>query len=315
MDSLSPLPPHAAVIRPAAAQPYSPFNKDRRFPPSRMAKLNFLFWRGAIPLLAAFLLAAAPAAAAPEAELWPRWLAHQQGSSLSVDHSVWDDFLSRYLRRGVDGIMRVRYAQVSPDDRKSLKGYIDALAAAPVGKLDRPEQLAFWINLYNALTVSTVLGHYPVASIRDIDISPGLFEDGPWGKKLIAVEGEPLSLDDIEHRILRPIWRDPRLHYALNCAAIGCPDLQPVAFAARILESQLDAAARAYVNHPRGADVEGGELIISSIYVWYAADFGGDDVSIIAHLRRYADAALDRALAGRSKVDNHSYDWALNDDR
>ena len=79
--------------------------------------------------------------------------------------------------------------------------------------------------------------------------------------------------------------------------------------------SQLDAAARAYVNHPRGADVEGGELIISSIYVWYAADFGGDDVSIIAHLRRYADAALDRALAGRSKVDNHSYDWALNDDR
>ena len=314
MDSLSPLPPHAAVIRPAAAQPYSPFNKDRRFPPSRMAKLNFLFWRGAIPLMAAFLLAAAPAAAAPEAELWPRWLAHQQGSGLSVDHSVWDDFLSRYLRRGADGIMRVRYAQVSPADRKSLKGYIDALAAAPVGKLDRPEQLAFWINLYNALTVSTVLDHYPLASIRDIDISPGLFEDGPWGKKLIAVEGEPLSLDDIEHRILRPIWRDPRLHYALNCAAIGFRTLSR----SRLRQgcsSRSSMPPRAPMSIIRAARTSRAANSSSLRSMSGMRRLGGDDVSIIAHLRRYADAALDRALAGRSKVDNHSYDWALNDDR
>lgn len=211
--------------------------------------------------------------------------------------------------------MRVNYGRVSPADRKSLEAYLDALAATPIGKLDRPQQLALWINLYNALTIRTVLDHYPIGSIRDVDISPGLFEDGPWGKKLIAVEGEPLSLDDIEHRILRPIWRDPRLHYALNCAALGCPDLQPAAFEAPILESQLDEAARAYINHPRGARIDGGHLIVSSIYVWYAADFGGGDISIIAHLRRYADAALDRALAGRSNIDKDSYDWALNDDR
>ena len=169
--------------------------------------------------------------------------------------------------------------------------------------------MALWINLYNALTIRTVLDHYPIGSIRDVDISPGLFEDGPWGEKLIAVEGEPLSLDDIEHRILRPIWRDPRLHYALNCAALGCPDLHPAAFEAPILESQLDEAARAYVNHPRGARIDSGDLIVSSIYVRYAADFGGGDISIIAHLRRYADAALDRALAGRSNIDKDSYDW------
>lgn len=280
-----------------------------------MAKLISLLGRGAVLLLAALLLAAAPATAAPEAELWPRWLTHQPGSSLAVDHAVWDDFLSRYLRRGTDGIMRVNYGRVSPADRKSLEAYLDALAATPIGKLDRPEQLALWINLYNALTIRTVLDHYPIGSIRDVDISPGLFEDGPWGKKLIAVEGEPLSLDDIEHRILRPIWRDPRLHYALNCAALGCPDLHPAAFTAPILESQLDEAARAYVNHPRGARIDSGDLIVSSIYVWYAADFGGGEVSIIAHLRRYADAALDRALAGRSNIDKDSYDWALNDDR
>jgi hypothetical protein len=280
-----------------------------------MAKLNFLFRRGAFPLLAALLLAAAPVMAAPEAELWPRWLAHQQGSGLAIDHAIWDDFLSRYLRRGTDGIMRVRYGQVSPADRRSLAAYLDALAATPIDKFDRPEQLAFWINLYNALTLRTVLDHYPSSSIRDIDISPGLFEDGPWSKKLIAVEGEPLSLDDIEHRIIRPIWRDPRLHYALNCAALGCPDLQPSSFKAPILEVQLDAAARAYVNHPRGVRIAGGDLVVSSIYVWYAADFGGGDVSIIAHLRRYADAPLDRALKGHLEIDDDSYDWALNDDR
>ena len=315
MDLLSPLPSHAAVIRPAAARPYSPFNKDRRFLPSRMATLNYLFGRGAIPLLAAFMVATAPVLATPEAELWPRWLAHQQGSGLAVDHAVWDNFLSGYLRRGADGTMRVKYGQVRPADRKSLEGYLDALAATPVGKLDRPEQLAFWINLYNALTMRTVLDHYPVRSIRDIDISPRLFDDGPWGKKLIAVEGEPLSLDDIEHRILRPIWRDPRLHYALNCAALGCPDLQPASFKAPAMELQLDTAARAYVNHPRGVRIDGGDLAVSSIYVWYAADFGGDDASIIAHLRRYADGALELALAGRSNIDDDSYDWTLNDDR
>ncbi len=101
------------------------------------------------------------------------------------------------------------------------------LAATSADRLRRAEQFPFWINLYNALTVKVVLDHYPVEIIRDIDISPGLFADGPWGKKLVTVEGEALSLDDIEHRILRPIWKDPRLHYVLNCAALGVPIFSP----------------------------------------------------------------------------------------
>ena len=137
-------------------------------------------------------------------------------------------FLAQHLRTGEDGIARIGYGAVSDEDRKSLDAYIAALAGHPGSRraLNRAEQQAYWINLYNALTVQVILDHYPVESIRDIDISPGLFADGPWGKKLVTIEGEAVSLDDIEHRILRPIWKDPRIHYAVNCASIGCPNLQ-----------------------------------------------------------------------------------------
>ena len=98
----------------------------------------------------------------------------------------------------------------------ALNAYVENLSRMPINDFNRAEQKAFWINLYNALTVKVVLAAYPVKSIRDIAISPGLFARGPWGKKLIEIDGETVSLNDIEHRILRPIWRDPRLHYALK---------------------------------------------------------------------------------------------------
>ena len=192
---------------------------------------------------------------APKAELWPRWQAHDPGSTETVDHGAWQRILGTYLAPGADRVNRFAYASIRPADRHALDGYIVRLAATPVSALARPEQLAYWINLYNALTVQVVLDHYPVASIRDIAISPGLFAIGPWDKALIEVEGEAVSLNDIEHRILRPIWRDPRVHYALNCASIGCPDLQTTAFTAENAEALREAAARAYVNHPRGARV------------------------------------------------------------
>jgi hypothetical protein len=160
-----------------------------------------------------------------------------------------------------------------------------------------------------------VLEHYPVDSIRKIAISPGLFSAGPWGKKLVTVEGKALSLDDIEHRILRPIWRDPRIHYAVNCAALGCPNLQPEAFTADNEEALLERAAHDYVNHPRGATVADGKLTVSSIYVWYQADFGGTDRGVIAHLQHYAAPALAAALAPIERIGADRYDWSLNDAR
>lgn len=262
----------------------------------------------------ALLGAIASAAAAPRSEPWPRWTAHRPESTLAVDHSAWDGLLQRYNVPADDGSRRFAYGRVSADDRRRLGDYVDGLARVIVSGLAHDEQRAFWINLYNALTVRVILDHWPVASIRDIAISPGLFSVGPWGRKLVTVEDEPLSLDDIEHRILRPIWKDPRVHYAVNCAAIGCPDLWPVAFTAANTEALLEQAARAFVNHPRGARIEGGNrLVASSIYVWFGDDFGdGTDTAVIAHLARYAAPDLKGALAGIERISSHGYDWAIN---
>lgn len=260
------------------------------------------------------LLALIPNAwAAPKAELWPRWAANDPASARTVDHAAWGGFLAAHVSTGPDGINRLAYGRVSAADRGSLKAYVGRLAAEPVSTLNRAEQRALWINLYNALTVDVVLDHHPVASIRDIDISPGLFSDGPWGRKLVAIEGENVSLDDIEHRILRPVWRDPRLHYALNCASLGCPNLLAKPFTAANADELLDIAARAYVNHPRGAHVSEGKLVVSSIYAWFEADFGGSDAGVIAHLKRFAAPELRAALDGVTRIDDDAYDWRLND--
>jgi hypothetical protein len=196
-----------------------------------------------------------------------------------------------------------------------LQAYIAELAATPISRFSRDEQLPYWINLYNALTVSVVLDPYPVESIRDIDISPGFFSSGPWDKQLVVVEGGALTLNDIEHRILRPIWRDPRIHYAVNCASIGCPNLERTAFTAENANALLEKGARQYVNHPRGARVTDGELIVSSIYVWYQADFGGSDEGVIRHLQQYGRPKLKTGLATVDEIADDQYDWSLNDTR
>ncbi len=258
------------------------------------------------------LVVAPLADAAPKAELWEKWEKHDASSTLSLDHSAWDAFLKKHLRPG-GGINRLDYAAIGEDDKRVLRGYLQALFDAPVSSLSRGEQRAYWINLYNALTADVVLEHYPVESIREIDISPGFLSSGPWGKKLARVEGEELSLDDIEHRILRPIWRDARLHYAVNCASVGCPNLMTDAFTAGNTDALLESGARDFVNHPRGAMIdEDGELVVSSIYRWFAEDFGGDDRGVIEHLRQYAAADLRAALTEVETVADDQYDWRLN---
>lgn len=250
--------------------------------------------------------------AAPKAELWPRWQPFDVASTRAVDHAAWDAFLHRYVKVGAP-YNRVAYKDVTADDRRALGGYLWALGKEKPTTLRRAEQLAYWINLYNALTVRVILDNYPVATIRDIDISPGFFSDGPWGKKIIEVEGEMLSLDDIEHRILRPIWKDPRIHYAVNCASIGCPDLMGAAYTAANVDAALTAAAERYINDPRGAKLVDGKLMVSSIYDWFRADFGGSEAGVLDHLRRYAKPALQDMLARVRIVDTYGYDWRLNE--
>lgn len=204
--------------------------------------------------------------AAPKADLWKRWQENDPQSTLQVDHTPWTPFLQKYLSPGPKGINRLDYLGVTPDDRDLLNRYLNDLAGTPVSRLSRTAQLPFWINLYNGLTVKVVLDHLPVDSIRDIDISPGFFASGPWDKKLLRIEGEEISLNDIEHRILRPIWQDPRVHYAVNCASLGCPNLQPTAYTPENTEALLKRGAREYINHPRGVDFKDDDLVVSSIY-------------------------------------------------
>jgi hypothetical protein len=254
---------------------------------------------------------ALPAFGAPKAELWERWTRHGD-NKVAIDHGLWTQFLKDYLRPGRDGISRFAYSEVSDADHRALQEYLTRMQAVPVRKFPRAEQQAYWINLYNALTVKVVLDHYPVDSIMKINISPGFFARGPWRRKLLTVENEEVSLDDIEHRILRPIWKDPRIHYAVNCASIGCPNLAPIAYTAGNTEELLERGARDYVNHARGARVENGRLVVSSIYHWFKDDFGGSDAGVIAHLKQYAKPGLAKKLSGVSRISSHEYDWGLN---
>jgi hypothetical protein len=237
-----------------------------------------------------------------------------------ISHNPWNQFLSTYVETNsnsntaVKGINTLKYASVTAADKQALKSYIATLTALPISQYNRNQQRAYWINLYNALTVDVVLDHYPVKSIMDIKLS-GLFTRGPWKKELISVEQQPLSLNDIEHRILRPIWKDPRTHYAVNCASLGCPNLSTQAYTAENMEQQLEQAATAFINHPRGVEIKDGTLIVSSIYNWFKEDFGGDDTQVIKHLEQYAKEPLKHQLSTVQSIFDDQYNWQLNEVR
>jgi hypothetical protein len=234
-----------------------------------------------------------------------------RAGSGTASHGAFDSLLGRRARASRDGVVRVDYAgwKASAADRGALKAYIASLVRLSPLTLTRPEQFALWANLYNAVTIDVVLEAWPVRSIRDI--RSGLVA-GPWRRKLVTIGGVELSLDDIEHNIMRKGWSEPRVHYAVNCASYSCPNLPLRAFRGATLGPALDAAARDYVNSPRGVTFDGEVLVVSSIYKWYAADFGGSDARVIAHLARYADAPLKARLQAATRIGRDTYDWSLN---
>lgn len=238
------------------------------------------------------------------------------GSTVTVDHGAWTDLLRAYVHTDAEGLNRVRYGRFKAEARDKLSAYIARLEATDVAALDGAEQFAFWANLYNAKTIAIVLDKYPVASIKDISLGGGLvaaIKGGPWQAKVTRVGGHDLSLDDIEHVILRGLFKDPRVHYAVNCASVGCPNLLAEAFTGAKLEAQLDAAAAAFINSPRGVRVADGGLVLSSIYSWFQADFGASEQGVVAHLMRYAAPPLKARLAAGSGGIDYAYDWRLND--
>lgn len=262
-----------------------------------------------------FMLAAAlsviPANRAHAGRITRIFNTYARKETVSFDHSAFDELLQRYVVVSDDGVNRVKYDDFKRKSHGALRAYLKALEAVSVHQMTHAEQFAFWINLYNAKTLDVVLDAYPVASIKDINLGGGLFAKGPWKKKLVRVEGQKLSLDNIEHDILRPIWRDARIHYAVNCASVGCPNLHRRAYVAGKLERQLTKAAQDFINHPRGVDIQTGGITASKIYDWYAADFGGRP-GLPAHWRRYGKAPLIKALRKPISIKRYVYDWRLN---
>ena len=267
-------------------------------------------------LVAAALLVVTPsfALAAPSSALLEFWNASDETNAETIDHSAWQNLLTAYLSSHPSGVNRFDYAalKASDEDRTKLADYLAHLQAHDPRTYARVEQKAYWINFYNALTVQVVVNAYPVDSIRDIHES-WIPLSGPWDDVHATVAGQELTLNNIEHGILRPIWRDNRIHYAVNCASYGCPNQSPAVFTAANTEELLDASARAYINHPRGVDfVDGDFLVISSIYDWYVEDFGGNQTSVLAHLIQYAEAGLVARLKEFAGSVDYEYDWNLN---
>lgn len=223
----------------------------------------------------------------------------------------WGNVLTRYIHAGTDGLTRFDYAglKASKTDTAMLGNYIDHMAAQIPSDMPRDDAMAYWANLYNALTVQVVAENYPVKSIRKIKSG---YRAGPWKRDSVVVEGRKLSLDDIEHNILRPTYQTPLVHYMVNCASVGCPNLKATPWQAATLAADQEDAARAYINSPRGAIIKNGRLQVSSIYKWFDDDFGGSQAGVIAHLSQYADADLRAALESSTKIDKYTYDWDVN---
>lgn len=262
----------------------------------------------------------APANALAEEGVTEYFAKYSADSAETVDHTTWNDLLAKYIVPGNDGINRVDYDGWKANGHASLKTYLKGLQKVDPRKLGRSEKFAYWANLYNAKTIDVVLEHYPVESIRKITINEGLFGflkksvgvGGPWKAKIINVSGKNLSLDNVEHDIMRPLFKDPRVHYAVNCASYGCPNLAAEAFTGANLETLLDSGAKAFVNHPRGISITDGGVKASSIYQWFQVDFGGTEAGVLDHVRKYANPELKKRLEGKNSIASYAYDWSLN---
>lgn len=227
-------------------------------------------------------------------------------------HAAWQTLLTRYLdTTAADGVFRFRYSSVLAADKAALDAYLDALQKVLPATLEVSARRAYWINLYNAETVAAVLKAYPIKSIRDIRMQ-GMSSPGPWDAKRLKVEGMDLSLNDIENLILRRNWADNRIHFALNCASIGCPNLSPRVFTGANLETQLEQGARAYLRSPRGATFNGNLLILSSIFDWYKVDFGRTDKEMLETLGLFTTPEMAKRLKEHKGRIEFQYDWKLN---
>ena len=212
-----------------------------------------------------------------------------------VKHDTWNELLQDHVSQSG----KVNYKAIKSEGAK-LDKYLTTLKNnPPKSTWSKDEKLAYWINAYNAFTVKLIVDNYPVTRITDLD-------DGkPWDVKWIKIGDKIYSLNNIEHDIIRPEFKEPRIHFAVNCAAKSCPPLLNKAWTAANLEKTLDQQARQFVNNSRYNTIEDGTVKVSKIFDWYGKDFG----NLIQYLNKYTDAKI----KSNAKVEFRGYDWRLNE--
>lgn len=250
-------------------------------------------------------------------------LALTSGARAEFNHEVWDDLLQHHVKV-IDGgkATQVDYRALA-QSRAILTGYLRTLSTISQAEFDRwpkPDQLAFLINAYNSWTVELILSRYPdLASIKEL----GSLFQSPWKKKFIPLFGKQLSLDDIEHGRIRDSGRynDPRIHFAVNCASIGCPALKNMAYRGDVLDTQLEEATTSFLADRSRNRLQGNTLEVSSIFKWYRDDFEkgwrqantlGQFFALYGESLGLDEETRKQVAAGRIDIDFLDYDWNLN---
>ncbi|MDX2060138.1 MAG: DUF547 domain-containing protein [Gemmatimonadales bacterium] len=231
----------------------------------------------------------------------------------AFDHAEFDRLLRTHV---VDGM--VDYDAFAADP--GFDRYLGHLAAADPSGWARDEQLAFWLNAYNAYTIRLIVKHRERGSIRNINRALGLFKGlGPWAEKLVVVGGTTYDLETVEQQIIRPTFREPRIHFALVCAAMGCPPLRSEAYRGADLERQLEDQSRIFLTQSpdkNRVDLARRSVWVSEVFKFndYAKDFGGSDATIMRFIARYYPPGPERDLleSGSAKLTYTKYDWTLN---
>ena len=236
----------------------------------------------------------------------------------SSPHAAWTSILQKYVSApDAVGLTHFNYGELKSNaaDTAKLRGYIGDLGAVNPDTLSRNEAIAFYANLYNALTIDLIIQNYPLDSIRKAKTYNGKKVSGftgPWKKVTTTINGQSVSLDDIEHKILRVKYPAPYVHYMVNCASVGCPNLLDRAWEADSYEALRKEAAAAYINSPRGVVITSKGLKVSSIFKWFKDDFGGSKENVLRHIRQYADSDLAAAIDSGATIVDYDYDWSVN---
>ncbi len=214
--------------------------------------------------------------------------------AMNIDHSLFN----KLLRNNVSNTGVVDYKAIKANATE-LEAYLTLLSKADITSLSKSAQLAFWINAYNAFTIKKVISNYPLNSIKDLNGGK------PWDDKWINIDNRTLSLNDIENKIIRPQFNEPRIHFAVNCAAQSCPPIGNFAYSAGNLNTNMEKATKAFINNEKYNKITSGKVVVSKIFDWYKADFG----NLIAFLNKYADTKIDP----NATIEYMDYDWGLND--